>query len=268
MARSTLLATTTALLLALAPALPAAGATDAAAAGAGIGWRAVPGGMFRSAVRFEDDRQMLPVAAFQLMERPVSNAQFAAFLARQPQWRRDRIPALFSSPGYLGHWESADAPGARLEADAPVVHVNWYAADAFCRDAGGRLPDFIEWEYAAAADATRADARHDRQWRLRQANDGTPHAPDAVPDAPANVHGLRGMHGAYWEWTGDATSLLGDGDRRGQDDGNALQYCGASAMAFNDPADYGVVKRFVLLSALTPSATLGNLGFRCARSQP
>ena len=97
---------------------------------------------------------------------------------------------------------------------------------------------------------------------------GTPHAPDAAPDAPANVHGLRGMHGAYWEWTGDATSLLGDGDRRGQDDGNALQYCGASAMAFNDPADYGVVKRFVLLSALTPSATLGNLGFRCARSQP
>src|SRR5690606_35769033 len=206
--RSTLLATTTALLLALAPALPVAGATDAAAAGAGIGWRAVPGGMFRSAVRFEDDRQMLPVAPFQLMERPVSNAQFAAFLARQPQWRRDRIPALFSSPGYLAHWESADAPGARLEADAPVVHVNWYAADAFCRDASGHLPDFIEWEYAAAADATRADARHDRQWRLRQANDGTPHAPDAVPDAPANVHGLRGMHGAYWEWTGDATSLL------------------------------------------------------------
>src|SRR5690606_19288287 len=123
--------------------LPAAGATDAAAAGAGIAWRAVPGGMFRSAVRFEDDRQMLPVAAFQLMERPVSNAQFAAFLARQPQWRRDRIPALFSSPGYMGHWESGDAMGARLEADAPLVDVNWYAAAAFCRVAGGRLPDFI-----------------------------------------------------------------------------------------------------------------------------
>jgi len=62
--------------------------------------------------------------------------------------------------------------------------------------------------------------------------------------------------------------LLGGGDRRGRDDGDALQYCGASAMAFNDPADYGAVKRFVLLSALTPAATLGNLGFRCARSQP
>src|SRR5690606_20683744 len=109
------------------------------------------------------------------------------------------------------------------------------------------------------ADATRADARHDRQWRLRQANDGTPHAPDAAADAPANVYGVRGLHGAYWEWTGDATSLLGGGDRRGRDDDDALPYCRASAMA---------VKRFVLLSALTPAATLGNLGFRCARSQP
>ena len=58
------------------------------------------------------------------------------------------------------------------------------------------------------------------------------------------------------------------GDRRGQQDGEALRYCGATAMSFNDPGDYGVVKRFVLLSALQPGATLGNLGFRCARSTP
>ena len=43
-------------------------------------------------------------------------------------WRRDRIPAVFASPGYLGHWAQADAPGAAIHADAPVVHVNWYAA--------------------------------------------------------------------------------------------------------------------------------------------
>ena len=34
------------------------------------------------------------------------------------------------------------------------------------------------------------------------------------------------------------------------------------------PGDYGEVKRFVVLSALQPGTTLGNLGFRCARSQP
>src|SRR5690606_41495658 len=122
MARHTHLPIAIAALLALAPASPAAGAREAVADGVALGWRAVPGGMFRSAVRFEDDRPVLPVASFQLMERPVSNAQFAAFLARRPQWRRDRIPALCSRPAYPRHSESAAAAGAKRAPDAPVAH--------------------------------------------------------------------------------------------------------------------------------------------------
>ncbi|KAF1684919.1 hypothetical protein B1992_13890 [Pseudoxanthomonas broegbernensis] len=250
-----------ALVLVLAPAL--AGAADP-----GAGYREIAGGPFRSSVRFEEGAGDTPVASYLLMERPVSNAQFAAFVAAHPQWRRGRVPAVFSSPGHLGHWARADAPGDAVDADAPVVHVNWYAADAYCRAQGARLPTFLEWEYAAAADATRRDARHDPAWRMRQIDDGTPRALDAAPGAPANAWGVHGLHGAAWEWSEDFASLLGDGDRRGQDDGEPLKYCGATALAFNDRGDYGVVKRFVLLSALQPGATLGNLGFRCARSQP
>ncbi len=147
------------LLLLLAPA--AAGAMEADA-----GYRDIPGGAFRSSVRFEETSATQNVAAFSLMARPVSNAQFAAFLARNPQWRRDRVPAIFSSPGYLGHWARPDAPGEGLDPQAPVTHVNWYAADAYCRAEQARLPTFLEWEYAAAADATRRDARGDRAWRL------------------------------------------------------------------------------------------------------
>ena len=252
------------LLLALAPALAAAGPRH----DEGIAWRAIPGGSFRSSVRFEETAGTLPVASYALMERPVSMAQFAAFLARQPRWRRDRAPSLFSSPAYLGHWAQADAPGAAIDPHAPVVHVTWYAADAYCREQGARLPTFLEWEYAAAAGPARRDARGDRDWRMRQVDDGTPRAMDAQADAPANAYGVRGLHGAYWEWSADFASLLGEGDRRGQDDGDNLRYCGATALAFSDPGDYGVVKRFVLLSALQPRDTLGNLGFRCARSQP
>ena len=250
-----------ALLVAMLPA-------SAGAATGTAGYRGIPGGVFRSAVRFEEAGTQLPVASYSLMSQPVSNAGFAAFLARQPQWRRDRVPAVFASPGYLGQWASADAPGEGLDPQAPVVHINWYAADAYCREQGARLPTFLEWEYAAAADTTRRDARSDPQWRLHRVNDGTPQAIDARPGAPANAYGVHGLHGAHWEWTQDFSSLLGDGDRRGQDDGESLRFCGATALAFNDPGDYGVVKRFVLLSALQPGATLGNLGFRCARSQP
>jgi len=259
--KRTLPSTATFLLLAMTSAFAVAG-------DAGNGYRYVEGGDFRSSVRFEEATRVVRVASFSLMEQPVSNREFADFLERQPQWRRDRTPAVFASPGYLGQWASADTPGDGADPDAPVVHVNWYAADAYCRAQQARLPRFVEWEYAAAADATRRDARGDNAWRMRQVNDGTPHALDAAPDAPPNAYGIRGLHGAHWEWSEDYASLLGDGDRRGQQDGDALRYCGATAMSFNDPGDYGVVKRFVLLSALQPGATLGNLGFRCARSTP
>src|SRR2546430_765749 len=41
-----------------------------------------------------------------------------------------------------------------LEAHRPVLHVNWWEAEAFCNWAGRRLPTELEWEVAAAGESS------------------------------------------------------------------------------------------------------------------
>ena len=125
---------------------------------------AVRGGKFESVLPPAPGVKEVSIAGFRLDRTPVTNAQFARFVREQPEWRRDQVATLFADDQYLSYWASAVEPGAGI-ANQPVVRVSWFAASAYCEARGARLPTWYEWEYAAAASATSADARGDPAWQ-------------------------------------------------------------------------------------------------------
>ncbi len=238
------------------------------AAGTGS-YARLPGGEFRSALKYEDTGGKVKLAPYELMRNPVTNADFLAFVKTHPDWQRGRTPAVFAESRYLQQWAGPLQLGANALPLQPVTNVSWFAADAYCEAQGARLPTWSEWEFAAAADGTRRDARKDPAWReqilswyARPA--GAPLA--VVGQGAANVYGLRNLHGLVWEWTEDYASMLVSGDSRDQKSPDRQKFCGAGSIGMDDTENYAVMMRVAMLSALEGSDVTSSLGFRCARN--
>lgn len=207
---------------------------------------------------------------FRMQRLPVTNAGFLEFTRAHPKWRRDRAPSLFVDEGYLRHWAAADALGSAAP-QAPVVNVSWFAASAYCAAQDARLPTWHEWEWAAAADATRLDARDSPAWRQRildwYARSGR-QSPGPVGAVAANRHGLHDLHGLIWEWVQDYGAMMVSGDNREQGDPDLTKFCGTGALSMEQKENYAVLMRVALLSSLQARNSTSTLGFRCARDEP
>lgn len=224
----------------------------------------IAGGVFRSALPVDD--QAIKVAPFRMRSQPVTNREFKAFLAAHPEWQRNRVPALLAGRGYLANWVAPDDFG-KLGADAPVTAVSWHAARAYCDSEQARLPDWYEWEFTAAADATRADARQDPAWRARilqwYEHPASAHLQPVGRDA--NVWGITDMHGSIYEWVEDFNGLFVTTDSRSQGEQKTLQTCGAAALSLDDRENYAILMRIAMLSALSAEDSIVTVGFRCAK---
>jgi formylglycine-generating enzyme required for sulfatase activity len=120
----------------------------------------IPGGSsamgtnIQSADRKERPAHMVHVSPFYIEEHPVTNLQFSNFIQANPEWSKQAAIDRLKNVYYLKEWDGDEFPSGKD--DYPVVYVSWYAAEAYARWAGRRLPTEAEWEFALR------DGRHEK----------------------------------------------------------------------------------------------------------
>ena len=147
----------------------------------------------------ERPRHRVELPAFRIGRTPITNATFLRFVEGGGYVRRE----WWSDEGWAWKEEyDITHPGgptslAERPADAPVMHVSWFEADAFARAHGARLPTEQEWEKAATWDqeTQTAIARLPGNLDLFALGPQPPRAGSASPC------GALGMCGDVWEWT-------------------------------------------------------------------
>lgn len=237
--------------------------------GSADGMVLIPAGNYAPLLRGKDEPERVLVASFKLDARPVTNADFLAFVRAEPKWRRSRVSPLFADTGYLGDWTSDLELGSRAPAESPVVRVSWFAARAYAKWAGKRLPTTAEWERAAAAGFSTPDGATEAGFSsaaLAWYSRPTPEILPAAGSGRANFFGAHDLLSLVWEWVDDFNTAMVTGESRGDTGLERTLFCGAGAVGARDLTNYPAFMRAGLRSSLRASYVVPNLGFRCAQS--
>ena len=78
-----------------------------------------------------NDKKPAAVASFKIDVYPITNAQYVAFLKKNPAYKRSKMIGLYADKSYLSHWVSDFDYGTDNKKDAPVTNISWFAAKKY-----------------------------------------------------------------------------------------------------------------------------------------
>lgn len=163
----------------------------------------IPGGEFRHGAQDE----LTYVMAYRIERYPVTNAQYARFLADNSDYPVPYLDEVWAEPY---NWDPQRRAYPEGKANHPVVLVSWEDAIAYCAWAGARLPTGMEWEKAARGEDGRnypwGDEFDRERANVRESGVGSTTSVGVYPDG-ASQYGLLDCAGNVWEWT---TSQVGE----------------------------------------------------------
>ncbi len=206
------------------------------------------------------EQKAVRIRQFYLDTYPVTVADFAAFVQKHPDWKKENVPAIKADSGYFKGVDLTRPPR-----NAVMTQVSWYAARAYCRAEGKRLPTLYEWEYVATYN--KWDAKPEINsgilaW-FGKPNDMSQSG--IIGSGLVSPQGVHDLHGLIWEWVDDFNSSTVTGDSRADTDSESNLFCGATALSGSDLRNYATYMRYGMRSSLKGNYTGHNLGFRCAK---
>ncbi len=164
-------------------------------------------------------------------------------------------------------WETDEILPKNSDPQAAVTYVSWFAAKAFAKSAGKRLPTLDEWEFVAMADEESANARNKPTYSAHLINlyNEKNRQMNKVKVSAPNFYGVYNMFDLAWEWTDDFNSIMTTSDSRTAEFDDKGLFCASAATSATDILNYASFMRYAFRSSLKANYTVSNLSFRCAK---
>jgi sulfatase modifying factor 1 len=205
------------------------------------GMASIAGGTFQP-LHATAGHKTVKVALFAIDTVAVSETEFAAFVAKNPEWK---VARKLTNPR------------------KPVTAVTWHAASAYCTARGARLPTTYEWEFVARADEKNKEAASTSSFKQRALELAIRSKPATflIGTGLRNAWHVRDLHGGIAEWTADF-----NGSTYAHNHGRhyATMTCASGTVETGDPSDYAAFMRYSLRRTLDVNTAANNVGFRCA----